>query len=56
MPLKLDVLFQCIFVYIKKIWFCILFHSQIICLQEVQENHFQERIYPALIEMGENIL
>ncbi|XP_053488830.1 protein angel homolog 1 [Ictalurus furcatus] len=24
----------------------------IICLQEVQENHFQERIYPALIEMG----
>ncbi|XP_026790258.3 protein angel homolog 1 [Pangasianodon hypophthalmus] len=24
----------------------------IICLQEVQENHFQEQMYPALIEMG----
>ncbi|XP_060790640.1 protein angel homolog 1 isoform X3 [Neoarius graeffei] len=24
----------------------------IICLQEVQENHFQERMYPSLIEMG----
>lgn len=30
-------------------------HTQIICLQEVQENHFHEQMYPALIEMGENI-
>lgn len=53
---ELDIPFQFVFVSFLFLFLVRMsLHAQIICLQEVQENHFHEQMYPALIEMGENI-